>query len=134
MADIDDRARDLNRRLAVPDDEFERGQDEEPEDVDDDQGEDVDDDQADKEEPEDDEDEEKPADTRGRRTRAAAEGGPALSAGLVLGFLAYSAAIQIFQGGPARLSGWLKAKLINEPWAAQVNTASASGSSTVQQV
>lgn len=132
MAGIDDRAADLNRRLAVPDDEFERGQDE-PEDAgDEDQGEDVDDDQDDEDEG--DTEEEPPADTRGKRTRAAVEGGPALSAGLVLGFIAYSAAIQLFQGGPARLSGWIKAKLINEPWAAQVNTASATGSATVQQV
>lgn len=106
MADIDDRARELNERLARPDDE-------DDEDQADDVGEE--DDSEDVDEDQDDEDEE-PADTRGPRTRAAAEGGPALSAGLVLGFLAYSAGIQIVRGGTAQLSGWLKAKLINEPW------------------
>lgn len=113
MAEIDDRAAELNRRLAVPDEEFERGQDvdedqadEEPEDVDDE-------DQGDEDENQDAEDD---GDSRGPRTRAAAEGAPALSAGLVLGFLAYSLVVQIFKGGTAQAAGWLKAKLINEPW------------------
>jgi hypothetical protein len=72
--------------------------------------------QPDADEESEDEKPQEDGDTRGQRTRAAAEGGPALSAGLVLGFLAYSAFIQIFQGGMAQLNGWIKAKLINEPY------------------
>lgn len=116
MAAIDDRARDLNQSLARPDDEYDQD--------DEDQGDDVDQDDED-EQSEDQDDEDQDEDTRGPRTRAAAEGGPALSAGLVLGFLAYSAAIQIFRGGTAQLSGWLKAKFINEPMSAPANGKSA---------
>ena len=110
MAAIDDRARDLNERLARDDDEDDEDQaDEEPD------GDSDGDDELDQDEDEESSDDVH-EDTRAPRTRAAAEGGPALSAGLVLGFLAYSAFIQIFQGGTAQLSGWLKAKLINEPY------------------
>lgn len=108
MAGIDDRARGLNERLARDDDEDEQT----PVDDEDqgDEGGDVDDDedQAD--------DEEDAGPQPGPRTQAAREGGPALSAGLVLGLIAYSMAIQVFKGGPSQLGGWIKAKLINEPW------------------
>lgn len=146
MAGIDDRARGLNERLAADDDDFQtsaeaqraeeqayarkagRGRlpgrprrpdlrdaydeglaDADAEDAEAADEEDEDEDQAD-------EDEEDAGPQVGPRTQAAREGAPALSAGLVLGLIAYSAVLQLFKGGPAQLNGWIKAKLINEPW------------------
>jgi hypothetical protein len=107
MAGIDDRAADLNKRLADMDDEEEDQADDDQ----DDEG------QADGE---DDGEEEPQEEAPAQPARPGADSGPALSAGIVLGFIAYSCIVQVFRGGPAQLKGWLKAKMINEPWSPAV--------------
>ena len=75
--------------------------------------------ESDEAEDPDDEDEDQGEDDADEGTapapRPAGDSGAALSAGVVLGFLAYSLVIQVVRGGKAQLKGWLKAKLINVP-------------------
>lgn len=103
MAQIDDRARVLNQPDEPEPDEPDDDQDDEPDDVDDEDQDDQDEDGGD------DEGTTPPA-------RPQRDSGAALSAGLVLGFVLYSAVIQVVRGGKAQLAGWIKAKLTNQPY------------------
>jgi hypothetical protein len=109
MAQIDERARELNQPEPEPEDDVEPESDE---DQDDDDIEDQDEDEGDEDGGDDQDEGPAPSPRPGQNS------GAALSGGVVLGFLLYSAVIQVVRGGKGQLSGWLKAKLINEPYQA----------------
>lgn len=117
MAQIDERARELNQ----PDEPEEGGEPDEGEQAGesgagDPGGVDPEGDQEDRGEPGDQE----PGDggDEGQSPSPAPDrGGPALSAGLLLGAVLYTVVIQLIRGGTPQLKGWVSAKFINEPWA-----------------